>query len=227
MGANVIARWTKSYKEELYSSRVDNTRKIVEAINSCEDEDKLLLSTSAIGIYNDDVLNDDENFTYGNTFLTHICRDWEKEALRANCRVVISRFGVVLGNGGALSKMLGAFKLGLGGRIADGLQPYSYVHIQDLARVYLFYMENKDLRGGFNLCTPNAINNNKLTLCLSQVLDRPAFVPLPSFVLKLMFGEGACVLTHGQNVYPKRLIENGFKFEFETIEDVLVNLLKN
>jgi len=226
VGANVIGRWSKKYKTELYNSRIDNTKKIVDAINECDYEDKLFLSTSAIGIYSDDVLNDEENYTYGDTFLTHICKNWEQEALKAKCRVIVSRFGVVLGDGGALDKMLGAFKLGLGGKIADGSQAFSYVHIHDLARAYAFYIENKNLDGVFNLCTPNAITNNKLTSVLSKILNRPAFLPLPAFVLKMMFGEGACILTHGQNVYPKRLLESGFKFEYETIEAVLSDLLR-
>jgi len=225
VGANVIGRWSQIYKAELYNSRVENTKKLVDAINECAYEDKLFLSTSAIGIYSDDVLNDEENYTYGKTFLTHICKSWEKEALKAKSRTIISRFGVVLGDGGALNKMLGAFKLGLGGKIGTGSQVFSYVHIKDLARAYVFYIENKSLQGIFNLCTPNTISNKKLTSVLSIILKRPAFLPLPAFVLKMMFGEGACVLTHGQNVYPKRLLQSGFKFKFETIEEVLSDLL--
>ncbi len=227
VGGNVLGRWSQTFKDELYNSRIISTKKIVDAINECNNTDKLLLSTSAIGIYSNNIINDEENFTYGDTFLSHICKDWEKEANRAKCRVVISRFGVVLGDGGALSKMLTPFKLGIGGKIADGLQAFSYIHIKDLARAHLFYMENKHLNGVFNLCTPNSINNAKLTLTLSQVLDRPAILPVPSFILKLMFAEGACILTQGQNVYPTKLLQSGFKFEFETIEAVLLNLLKS
>jgi len=227
VGAKVLARWSKTYKDELYNSRIECTKKIVSAINECDVSDKLLLSTSAIGIYSNEGINDEECFTYGDTFLSHICKNWEKEANKAKCRVVISRIGVVLGEGGALSKMLTPFKLGLGGKVASGLQAFSYIHINDLARAYLFYIQNNNLEGVFNLCTPNSINNEKLTLALSQVLDRPAILPVPSFVLKLMFGEGMFVLTQGQNVYPSRLLQSGFKFEFETIEMVLMNLLKS
>ena len=114
LGANIIQRWTDEYKKILYNSRIDNTKKIVEAINS-NDKKQVLLSTSAVGIYCDDEPNIEEEFKYGNTFLTQICKDWEKEAQKANARVLICRFGVVLGNGGALKKMLLPFKLGLGG----------------------------------------------------------------------------------------------------------------
>ena len=224
VGANIIQRWTNEYKNILYHSRIDNTKKIVTAINN-NSKNQLLISTSAIGIYSDNVLNDEENFTYGDTYLTHICKDWENEANKANARVAIFRFGVVLGNGGALNKMLIPFKLGLGGKIGDGKQPFSYIHILDLARAYEFLIQKKELEGVFNLSTPYSVTNNKLTQILSNILNRPAFLPLPTFMVKLIFAEGASVLTNGQNVYPKRLINKGFKFNFEKIEDVLTDLL--
>ena len=224
VGANIIQRWTNEYKNILYHSRIDNTKKIVTAINN-NSKNQLLISTSAIGIYSDNVLNDEENFTYGDTYLTHICKDWENEANKANARVAIFRFGVVLGNGGALNKMLIPFKLGLGGKIGDGKQPFSYIHILDLARAYEFLIQKKELEGVFNLSTPYSVTNNKLTQILSNILNRPAFLPLPTFMVKLIFGQGSSVLTNGQNVYPKRLINKGFKFNFEKIEDVLTDLL--
>ena len=157
--------------------------------------------------------------------MTHICENWEDEANKANARVVIFRFGVVLGNGGALNKMLIPFKLGLGGKIGDGKQPFSYIHVLDLARAYEFLIQKKELEGVFNLCTPYPVTNNQFTQILANILKRPAFLPLPAFVVKLIFGEGASVLTNGQNVYPKRLLDNGFKFNYEKVEDVLTDLL--
>jgi len=225
VGANIIQRWTDEYKKILYNSRIDNTKKIVEAINS-NNKKQTLLSTSAVGIYSDNEPNNEEEFKYGNTFLTKICKDWEDEAQKANARVLICRFGVVLGNGGALKKMLLPFKLGLGGRIGDGKQSFSYIHICDLARAYDYLIQNDMLRGVFNFCSPHSTTNEIYTQVLSHTLNRPAIFPLPVFVLKVAFGEGSTVLTNGQNVYPKKLLDNGFKFKFEYIEEVMADLLK-
>jgi hypothetical protein len=225
IGANIIQRWTSEYKKILYSSRIENTQKIVNSINN-NDKNQLLISTSAVGIYCDNTSNDEYDFTYGNTFLTKICMDWEAQAQKANARVVICRFGVVLGVGGALRKILLPFKFGLGGTIGNGEQPFSYIHIFDLAKAYEFIIENKTCEGVYNLCTPYPTTNKIFTKVLSHILNRPAIFPLPVFIVKLLFGEGSTVLTNGQKVYPKKLIKSGFKFEYEKIEDVLNDLLK-
>jgi len=224
-GANIINRWTPTYKNLLYGSRVDTTKNLVQAINSI-DKNKLLISSSAVGIYEDNVYTDEYKTNYGSTFLTKICSDWEETAKGAQCRVAIFRYGVVLGDGGALKKMLLPFKLGLGGNIGDGKQPFPFIHIEDLARAYEYIINNNTIDGTFNLTAPNLIDNAIFTKTLSKILRRPAFLTIPSFILKLLFGEGSIVLTNGQNAYPKRLIENDFKFKFETIEETLRDLIK-
>lgn len=223
-GANIIQRWSKTYKKLLYQSRIDTTKAIVNAINT-SNKNQLFISTSAIGIYKNNILCDENNYNYAETFLAHICKDWEKEAKKAKARVVIFRFGVILGDGGALKKMLLPFKLGLGGKIGSGEQPFSYMHIHDLARAYEFVIHNHKLKGCFNLCSPYPSTNAKFTKALAHKLNRFAFLPLPTFVLKLIFGEGATLLSEGQKVYPKRLLQSGFVFDFETVEEILDNLL--
>ncbi len=223
-GANIIQRWSKRYKKLLYESRIESTKAIVNAINNSK-KDQLLISTSAIGIYENGILCDEDNYSYAKTFLAHICKDWEREAKKAKARVAIFRLGVVLGDGGALKKMLLPFKLSLGGKIGTGKYPFSYIHINDLARAYEFIIQNHNLKGCFNLCSPNPVTNEKFTKTLAKKLNRFAFLPVPIFVLKLIFGEGATVLSEGQKVYPKRLLQSGFVFEFETIEEVLKDLL--
>jgi len=224
VGANIMRRWTDAYKKEMYHSRIDNTKKIVQAINA-NTKKQLLISTSAIGIYSDDIVNDENSYKYGDTFLTSICKDWEMEAKKANARVVICRFGVVLGDGGALNKMLLPFKLGLGGKIASGKQSFTFIHILDLARAQEFLIKHKSLDGVFNFCAPYPITNLIFTKVLAHTLKRPAFLPVPGMLLKLIFGDGSDILIGGQHVYPKRLLENNFKFNFETIEGALKNLL--
>lgn len=226
-GANIIGRWTPQYKELLYSSRIDTTSKIVNAINTVENKPKLLISTSAVGIY-DNKDTHDENGTFANDFLSTLCQNWEKEALKAKnetTKVSIFRFGIVLGkDGGAFAKMITPFRLCLGGIIGSGNQAFSYVHIDDLMNAYQFVIE-KNLDGIFNLTAPKPTTNLLFTRALGKALKRPTIFPVPEFVLKLIFSEGAKVLTDGQDVIPKKLLSLGFKFKFSNIEETLKALV--
>ena len=226
-GANIIGRWTPQYKELLYSSRIDTTSKIVNAINTVENKPKLLISTSAVGIY-DNKDTHDENGTFANDFLSTLCQNWEKEALKAKngtTKVSIFRFGIVLGkDGGAFAKMITPFRLCLGGIIGSGNQAFSYVHIDDLMSAYQFVIE-KNLDGIFNFTAPKPTTNLLFTRALGKALKRPTIFPVPEFVLKLIFSEGAKVLTDGQDVIPKKLLSLGFKFKFSNIEETLKALV--
>jgi len=222
-GANIIQRWSKSHKKKMYRSRINSTKSLVDAINASEKE-QLLISTSAIGIYENDIVMDEEDFVYGQTFLTDLCKDWEQEASKVEKKLAIFRFGVILGEGGALKKMLPPFKLGLGGVIGDGKQPFSCIHIEDLARAYTYVIEQK-LEGIFNLTSPNVTSNEHFSKALAKNLHRPAFIPVPVFALKLLFGEGAQVLSDGQRVVPKRLLDSGFVFKYADVETILEDLL--
>ncbi|MFX4211819.1 TIGR01777 family oxidoreductase [Aliarcobacter butzleri] len=225
-GANIINRWSESYKKLLYSSRIDTTSKIVNAISSISNKPKLLISTSAVGIYDNKSIYD-ENGSFSNDFLSNLCQDWEKEALKAKSeatKVAIFRFGIILGkDGGALQKMITPFKFGLGGTIGSGKQAFSFIHISDLLNAYKFVIEN-DYDGVFNLTAPTPTTNKGLTLALGKTLKRPTILPVPEFVLKLIFSEGARVLTDGQSAIPKKLLDFGFEFKFKTIEETIENL---
>ncbi|QKF66291.1 NAD-dependent epimerase/dehydratase (DUF1731 domain) [Arcobacter venerupis] len=227
-GANIINRWSESYKKLLYSSRIDTTSKIVNAINSVQNKPKLLISTSAVGIY-DNKTTYDENGSFSNDFLSSLCQDWEKEALKAKnetTKVSIFRFGIVMGkDGGALQKMITPFKLGLGGVIGSGKQAFSYIHIDDLINAYKFVIEN-EFDNLFNLTAPVPTTNQGLTSALGKTLKRPTILPVPEFVLNLIFSEGARVLTDGQSAVPKKLLDLGFEFKFKTIEETIENLCK-
>jgi uncharacterized protein (TIGR01777 family) len=227
-GANIIHKWSESYKKLLYNSRIDTTQKIVNAIKKSENKPEVLISTSAMGIYSNKKINTEEEFEYGNDFLAHVCKDWEKEALKAkeDTRVAIFRFGIVLGkDGGALQTMLPPFKLGVGGTIGDGSQHFSFIHIDDLVNAFEYVIDMKNLDGVFNLSAPEPTTNKGLTKALGEVLHRLTLFPVPHFVLKLMYGEGASVLTDGQSMVPKRLLENGFEFKYHNIKQTLQNLL--
>lgn len=227
-GANIIARWSEKYKKILRQSRIDTTNALVYAINKAKKQPKLFISTSAVGIYKTKKCYDEENCEFADDFLATLCKEWEESAQKAlHVRVCIFRFGIVLGDGGALKKMLPPFRFGLGGNIGSGKQYVSFIHIEDLLRAYEFVIENEDLKGAFNLTSPHPTTNEEFTKSLGEVLRKPTIFPIPEFVLKLIFGEGAKVLTSGQCLFPKRLIDSGFSFEFGHILDVLKDLTQN
>jgi len=228
-GANIISRWSEEYKKTLYNSRIDTTRALIKAIELAQKKPELLISTSAVGIYKNKACYDEENFEYSDDFLASLCKDWEKEALRARefgVRTAIFRFGIILGDGGALEKMLTPFKMGVGGTIGDGSQYFSFIHIKDLLKAYRFLIDNENLDGVFNLTALNPTTNYGMTKALGKALHRPTILPLPKFVLQLIFGEGSTVLTDGQCVRPQRLFKNGFEFEFKDIDEAIDDLVK-
>jgi len=223
-GAPIVKRWSESYKRVLYESRIETTRKLVEAVN--QSEVKYFISTSAIGIYPNDKRCDESSIEYANDFLAKLCSDWEQEASKCIKPTAIVRFGVVLGkDGGALKKMLLPFRLGLGGVIGDGKMMTSWIHISDLLKMYQFLIAHK-LEGVYNAVSPHPVSNSTFTKALGKALGRPTFMPLPVFVLKAMYGEASCVLTDSKEVYPKKIEALGFSFEYDTIDDALVEILK-
>ncbi len=231
LGETISQRWTQKVKERLRSSRIDSTRKIAEAFSKVDSNGKVFISASAIGIYgsrHDEVLTEDSNF--GDDFLAKLCIDWESEAKKVEntgARVVILRIGVVLGkNGGFLARLTPIFKLGLGGKISDGKALMSWVHIDDLAKVVKFAIENDNVRGVYNVVSPNPVTNEEFTRTFAKVLKRPAIFPVPKFALKILFGKELTeiALTSSQKVQPKRLTEAGFKFQYEDIESALRSL---
>jgi len=227
-GATIARRWSSKYKEILRSSRLITTHKLVSALALCPLQSRLFISVSASGIYSSSGVHDEENAVYSNDFLGNLCQEWEREAINASpfARIVIFRLGVVLGkDGGALQKMLPSFGLGVGGTIGNGLQAFPWIHIDDVVNAFVFAIENSQLSGAFNLTSPQRINNHNFTKTLAKTLKRPAFIPIPSWILKIIYGEGATALTSGQSIIPKRLPENGFNFRYTDIEQALRDIL--
>lgn len=224
-GATILSRWSEEYKKILYESRINSTKKIVDAIELCKEKPKLFLNASAVGIYASGVAHDDNSTNFADDYLAHICKDWEAEAAKADLygvRSVCMRFGVVYAKeGGALQKMLPPFKLGLGGVVGSGEQMVSWIHIDDLAKAIHFIIKTPDISGSVNFCAPHPLSNKEQTAIMGKVLNRPTFFPLPAFVLKLIFGEGSSVMLDSKEVYPSKLSEHGFVFEYENFEDAL------
>lgn len=224
-GAPIIKRWSDPYKRELLQSRVETTRKLVSALNKSSVTQ--FISTSAIGIYPDNLRCDEYCEQHADDFLGRLAQDWEAEAMRCSLSTAIFRFGVVLGpDGGALKQMLTPFRLGVGGIIGNGKMMTSWIDIDDLVGIYQFVIEHR-LTGVFNCTAPHPVSNYVFTKTLGSVLHRPTILPIPEFALKLMYGEAASVLTGSKEVYPSRLLAEGFDFTFPTIEASLSHLLKD
>jgi uncharacterized protein (TIGR01777 family) len=226
-GEPVAQRWTAEVKARILSSRVDGTRKLVEAMR--KNPPAVLVSASAIGYYGsrgDEVLT--EKSAAGHDFLATVGVEWEREALRAEefgVRVVTPRIGVVLGRLGALAKMLPIFRLGLGGRIGDGKHWMSWIHVDDLCRMLEFAWTNP-VRGAMNAVAPNPLTNAEFTRELAKAVHRPAIFPVPRLALKVMFGEMASIVWASQRVVPARASEAGFQFEYEDVDRALEAVLR-
>jgi uncharacterized protein (TIGR01777 family) len=229
-GASIFRTWNEKNKEAIRSSRILTTRNLVEAIGQTR-KNITLLSGSAVGYYGfrkDEEL--DENASPGDDFLAEVVQAWEAEALRAEqfgARVVLCRIGVILGrDGGALSKMLSVFKWGLGSPLGSGKQWFSWISLHDLVNIFLFLMGNKNFSGPVNCTAPYPVTNRIMTQTLGKVLQRPTVLPsVPAFVIKGVLGEFSDVFLKGQKVMPRKLLEEGFVFEFPEIEAAFAHLV--
>ncbi len=226
-GKNIFKRWSDTYKDQIYTSRILTTRNLVDAIP--DKKDSILCSTSASGYYGDradEILKEDA--LPGNDFAAKVCRDWEKEAFQAEAkgvRVAAMRFGVVLGkNGGALAKMVPAFKSFAGGPLGSGLQWFPWIHMDDLIAAIIFILENPDVKGPINFCSPNPVRNRDFAGALGQVLNRPSVMRAPSFMIRLIMGEMGKSLMSSQRAIPDKLLKHGFKFQYPDINNALYNL---
>ena len=222
-------RWTAAQKARIRDSRVIGTRNLVSGIARAEARPRVLVSASAVGYYGD---RGDEELTEssspGNDFLAEVCQAWEREAVAAEShglRVVLARTGIVLGKGGALAKMLTPFKLGAGGPLGNGKQWMPWIHVADLARLYLHASDTSAIRGPMNAVGPNPVRNSEFTKALGRAVHRPAFMPAPYLGLRLVFGEFAKVLFASQRVIPQVAIETGFRFDYPRIDEALAAVL--
>lgn len=224
-GAPILKRWSKSYKKILRSSRIETTRKLVLAIERCAYPPQTLLNASAIGLYDSYYQHDEYSRYFSNDFLATLVQDWEDAALDAKglgVRVCLMRFGVVYSaEGGAMAKMLPAFKLGLGGKMGDGFQMISWIHLDDLVRACAFLIEHTVFSGAVNFTTPEPICNLRQTNRMGHYLRRPTCFSLPGFLVKLVFGEGSSIMLDSKEVYPKVLQEGGFTFCYPTFDSAM------
>ena len=227
-GASIFQRWTVRSKGVIRDSRVLTTRNVAEALPA--QGSPFLFSASGVGYYGDrgdDVV--DEQAEAGADFLARLGIEWEAEAQTASqkgVRVACGRFGVVLHqDGGAMAKMVPAFKLGLGGPLGSGRQWFPWIHLDDLVAAIIFMMENPDAQGAYNFCAPETVTNRMLAQCLGRLLKRPAFMPAPALVMKTVLGEFSSVLLASQKAPPARLLASGFEFRYPTLDQALDAIL--
>lgn len=214
-GASIFTRWSPAAKRAIRESRILTTRNLVDALPQAGAA--TLVSTSAVGYYGfrgDEELGEDA--LPGEDFLARLCVDWETEALRAGAagvRVVITRFGIVLGpGGGVLGRMAPLFRAFLGGRLGSGRQWFSWIHVEDLFGAMLHLLGRPGSAGAYNLAAPEPVTNRVLTRELARVLHRPALLPAPALAVRLVLGEFGNVVLRGQRVLPRRLLAEDFRF---------------
>ena len=223
-GTTIFKRWTAGYKKQIYESRILTTRNVVASLP--QGKNITLCSASGAGYYGsrgDDLLKEDEK--PGDDFLAGLSVDWEKEALQAadkHLRVVVMRFGVILGkDGGALAKMIPAFKFFVGGSMGSGKQWFPWIQLVDLMAAVQFILENNQINGPVNFCAPNPTRYRDLAKTLGEALRRPAVMPAPAFLIRLAMGEFGDVFLASQRTIPHKLLSHGFSFQYPHIDDAI------
>jgi len=227
-GEQIGQRWNAALKRRIEESRVDLPRRFLELLAQHSRRAGAYVSASAVGYYGpSETATFDEESPPGDDFLARVCVAWEGEARRAadlGMRVAIVRTGIALGaDGGALHKILPPFRAGAGGRIGSGRQWFSWIHVDDLAGIYLMALDG--VEGVVNACAPHPVTNAQFTTELASALHRPSALPVPAFALRALLGEGADLLLKGQRVLPHRTERLGYRFRFPELKAALANLL--
>lgn len=215
-------RWNDEKRRRIRESRTIGTANLVRGLAAASPKPATLVSASAIGYYGsrgDETL--DETASAGSDFLAEVCSEWERaaaEAEKLGMRTAMARIGIVLGDGGALKKMLLPFKLGLGGRLGAGKQWMSWVHVDDVVGMLLHAAKDASIKGPFNCVGPKPVTNIEFTKAVGRAVHRPTIFPVPPFMLKLAIGDFAEVLLASQRCDPKRMLAAGYAFKYVTVD---------
>jgi uncharacterized protein len=230
-GESIFGFWTNSKRERILRSRIEGTRSVVKGIQGAPSPPKVLVCASAVGIYGgrgEEKLSERQTTAAGE-FLSDVATAWEAEAHEAEAigvRVVSVRTAMVLGRKGALGVMLPAFRAGLGGLLGDGDQWMPWVHIHDIASVFVHALTDESLTGPINGAAPNPVRNSEFTKTLSVILNKPAVFNIPSFVLRTLLPEQSALLLDSQRVIPEKLLASGFEFRFPSLREALEDIIK-
>jgi uncharacterized protein len=226
-GEPIVTRWTVAEKRRILESRTLAPRAFLDHLAGARPRATAYVSASAIDYYGTSAdATFDERNPPGTGFLPDVCVAWEREALGAvalGMRVACVRTGLALGNGGMLARVVPIFRAGLGGRIANGRQWYSWIHIADLVSLYVSAIDDPD--GALNAVAPNPVTNAAFTRALAKTLNRPALFPVPGLALRAVLGEGASLLLERQRVLPMKALERGYRFRFPELSSALDDLL--
>jgi len=228
-GYPVAGRWNKRVKDLIYDSRITTTRNLVSAMGLLNKKPMKFINASAIGIYSDGYIRDEESEDFADNFLAKVVKDWEKEASGVSeygIKLAIIRIGVVLArSGGAYPLLRRIFLSGIGGKIGRGTQGFSYILMNDLVRIFEFVIKS-DLTGIINAVSPDPLDNETFSKQLAIALKRPSFMPVPGFMIRLILGEGSNTVLQGQKVIPGRMLEEGFSFVGNNLKSCLTILEK-
>ena len=231
-GAPIAERWTPAHKQAIQDSRIRATQVLVEAMAAAEPKPQVLVSASAIGYYgtSETARFDETSQPIETDFLSQICQQWEAAAQQAEThgiRVVIPRFGIVLGQGGALARMLTPFRLFAGGPIGSGRQWFSWIHIDDLVALLAQALTDTTMAGIYNGTAPKPVRMGEACAALGQAMDRPSWLPVPEFVIQALLGDAAIVVLEGQQVLPNRTQASGFTYQYGDIASAMAAVVAN
>ncbi|WLV25425.1 TIGR01777 family oxidoreductase [Aciduricibacillus chroicocephali] len=230
-GASLFGRWTDERKEAILKSRLETTNNLIELFRNMDEKPDVLISASAVGWYgtSDNKIFTEKTTTPGNDFLADVCTKWEAAAKKAEelgIRTVIARFGIVLGTEGALPLMEKPVKLFIGGKIGDGEQWVSWIHVDDLARMVKFCIDEREISGPVNFTAPYPKRNKDFMRTIARVQNRPHWTMAPASLVKLAAGEMSEMVIEGQCVKPAKAVVLGYTFQFPILEAALHNIQK-
>ncbi|NPA36249.1 MAG: TIGR01777 family protein [Chlorobi bacterium] len=230
-GEPVLKKWTLKNKKNIYDSRVNTTGMLVKAVEMAKDKPKMFFSASAVGIYDIYEVHDEFSSIYADDFLANVCKDWEREAMKLynkyGIRLIIGRMGTVLGKkGGAWKQVMKALNLKVGNKVGDGYQTFPFIHIDDLLSIMWYLWKKSDCTGVFNIVAPQLTSNSEFSDELLRATGRSVLFNVPQWILRMKFGEGVRMFTHGQKVLPTRLMEERYHFLYPDIKSTIEALVK-
>ncbi|PSR18484.1 TIGR01777 family protein [filamentous cyanobacterium CCP3] len=229
-GAPISERWSDEHKQAILDSRQIGTQKLVEALAKADPKPTVWVNASAIGYYgtSETATFDETSTPIENDFLSQVCQAWEGAAQSVKdygTRLVILRFGIVLGMGGAVAKMLTPFRMFAGGPIGSGQQWFSWIHRDDVVSLIMKALQEPQMEGVYNATAPNPVRMGEFCKTLGKVLNRPSWLPVPDFVLEAILGDGAQVVLEGQQVLPKRTEASGFTYHYNQLQAALEDIV--
>lgn len=232
-GASINGTWSDEYKRKILESRLQVADEVLRIFAALSKKPEVLINASAVGYYGTSLTATftEESSPVGNDFLTDTAERWEQGALNAQdlgVRVVLCRFGVVLSrSGGALPRMVLPYRFYAGGKIGSGNQWLSWIHIDDAVRGIIFCIENNTVAGPVNFTAPEPVIMDEFGRTIGHVIKKPHWLPVPSFMLKLLLGDMSMLVLEGQHVEPKKLLAAGFRFQYPELASALKNIFDN